>query len=194
MQSLKLTAPVKGAKKDHKTELGDDWPERHKRSLADYHGPALEKARELYPLMESGALLLLFGGPGAGKTGMATWWEQQRLSKGRKAGRFLTAQDFFSLVKGSWQTNSEHELITQFRRIPYLVFDEIDERADSKWENRTLFNLINHRYIDQKATVLISNLDFTSLTAAYSQKFLDRIAEAGGMVECHCKNYRTSSK
>lgn len=175
-------------------DLGDTWPERHRGKLADMRGPSLDKARQLLPLALNGGMIVLTGDRGRGKTQIATWLAWQRGQQGKRPGIYAKAFDLFSAVKGTWSrqsAESETKALDRYRAAPFLVLDEAHERGETDWENRTLRNVLDHRYDACLPTVIVGNwLTAEDIGASLGASITDRITETGGVVWCRWDSYR----
>lgn len=171
------------------------FPKRAMDKLNEMFGPSLAKAEELLPLILAGdAILLLHGDRGPGKTQMATWWAFQRGLKGLATGRYVKAFDLLGMIKESWESKraSESMVIRGFKKTPFLVIDEFQERSESDWDNRTLTNILDHRYDSRLVTVLIANLRREDLKERIPASILSRAEEVGGRVFCNWPSYRAA--
>lgn len=169
------------------------YPSRAVDRLDSMHGPSLEKAKSLLPLILSGdCIILLHGDRGPGKTQMATYWAHQRAISGKGYGKYIKTFDFLAKIKASWTDSkqSEPEILRPYQRTKFLVLDEFQERSESEWDNRTLTNILDHRYDDRLATVLICNLNDTELADRVPASILSRAEEVGGRVHCDWPSYR----
>lgn len=179
-------------------ELGESWPERHRAKLAAMQGPGLAKAQSLLPMAldGSGSMLVLTGDRGRGKSQIATWLAWQRGRKGQKPGIYAKAFDLFSDVKATWAkgaAESETKIMDRYKSAPFLALDECHERSESDWENRTLRNVLDHRYDACLPTVILGNwLQLDDISASLGASITDRITETGGVVWCKWESYRAS--
>lgn len=177
-------------------ELGDSWPERHRARLAEMTGPGLERARKILPAVSSDGMIVLAGDRGRGKTQIATWLAWQRGKQGLKPGLYAKTFDLFSDVKASWSkqsSESEDAVMSRYKAAPFLALDEAHERSESDWENRTLRNILDHRYDRQLPTVIIGNWRaIDDISASLGASITDRITETGGVVWCQWSSYRVS--
>ena len=160
-------------------------------AIATMHGPGLKWAQMLLPMAMGDGLIVLAGGPGTGKTVIATWLASEREAKGKNPGRFLTAYEMFSRMKQCWGKNEDSEtVLAAWKRIPFLVIDEAQTRAGTDWENNVLDELINARYSQMLPTVLIANLTLAEAQKSLGPRIMDRANECGGIVDCNWKSYR----
>jgi len=173
------------------------FPARHRRRLKEgLHGPGIAKAAELLPKILAGdCLLLLLGDRGPGKTQMATWWAAERLRAKQLAGWYRKTADLISEIKVTWNAGgksigTEDDVLKKYRTAEFLVLDEFHERGSSDWEARTLTNIIDHRYDNMLATVIIANMSEREVRAQISQSIVSRAEETGGMVICDWASYR----
>jgi DNA replication protein DnaC len=173
------------------------FPARHRRRLQEgLHGPGMEKAAELLPKILAGdCLLLLLGDRGPGKTQMATWWAAERMRAGKLPGWYRKTADLISEIKVTWNAGgrsvgTEDDVLKKYRTAGFLVLDEFHERGSSDWEARTLTNIIDHRYDNMLATVIIANMSEKEVRAQISQSIVSRAEETGGMVICDWQSYR----
>lgn len=168
------------------------FPLRHVTQLSEnLFGPGLEIMQEHAPRIVSGdALLILVGDRGPGKTQIATCWAHERQKAGKAPGRYAKCADLIGDIKASWKSGGEQEILQKYRRTKYLVIDEFHEKGASDWEARTLINLIDHRYDDMTATVLIANCDPDKVGEIINPSIIDRANQAGGVIPCKWASYR----
>jgi DNA replication protein DnaC len=161
------------------------------RALDRMHGPGLDCARSLLPAAMSDGLLILIGPTGRGKTVIAAWLAAQRLKARRGAGKFLTAIALLDRIKQCWTRKEDSEpIMSAWRKTPFLVVDEVQNRSEEKWDNHLFDDLINARYSNELPTVLIANLTLTEAQKSLGPRIMDRANEAGGIVDCNWKSYR----
>lgn len=160
-------------------------------ATATMRGPGLQWAQKLLPMAMTDGLIVLAGGPGTGKTVLATWLAVEREAKGKNPGRFLTAYEMFSRMKQCWGKNEDSEaVLANWKRVPFLVIDEAQTRAGTDWENNVLDELINARYSRMLPTVLIANLTLAEAQKSLGPRIMDRANECGGVVDCNWPSYR----
>lgn len=179
-----------------KRELGDSWPNRHREKINAMEGPGIGKARQILPMVMAGSMVVLAGDRGRGKTQIATWLAWQRGQDGKPCGIYAKAFDLFSDVKGTWgkqSTDSESKIMDRYKHAVFLALDECHERGETDWENRTLRNVLDHRYDACLPTVIIGNwLKPDDVVASLGASISDRITETGGIVWCNWQSYRVS--
>lgn len=172
----------------------EEWPPRAIADLAVFANAPLQMARMVQQDLEAkrGTFAIL-GDRGRGKTVMATWLAQQRRLQGRSPGIYIRSHDLFATIRRAWHpqcVEDEWTVLERFRKAPFLVIDEFQERSESEWENRTLVNIIDHRHGNMLPTVLIANLSRDAFGKSVGPSMLDRISQTGGIVECGWKGLR----
>lgn len=178
----------------HTETYQTNWPERHRQKVEEMSGPGLEKAKALIPVIERGAMLVLFGDRGRGKTQIATWIACNRAQKGRNPGCYMKAFDLFVEIKSTWAKGSENcekDISDFYKTAPFLAVDEAHERGETDWENRTLRNILDHRYDACLPTIIIGNWqNAEQIRESMGASISDRITETGGLVWCNWGSYR----
>lgn len=176
-----------------KLEAGN-YPLRAIDGIDAMTGAGLEKAQQLAPYLVKKAadsILLLLGDRGCGKTQIATWLASSRVAGGFGAGIYAKAFDLLAEIKQSWSGRGvESEILRRYRTTSFLVIDEFQERSESDWDNRTLTNIIDHRYDRRLATLLIANLTPDEASKHIPRSILSRCQETGGIIECGWGSYR----
>lgn len=161
------------------------------RALETMHGPGLDCAHSLLPAALSDGLLILIGPTGRGKTVIAAWLAAQRIAAGKGAGKFLTAIALLDRIKQCWTRKEDSEpIMAGWRKTPFLVIDEAQNRSEEKWDNHLFDDLINARYSNEMPTVLIANLTLAEAQKSLGPRIMDRANECGGVVDCNWKSYR----
>lgn len=99
--------------------------------------------------------LVIYGGVGTGKTMVASHLGVKAIRNGLRV-RYLYANEIEKRVKSSWGTQlTEDDIIEQFIDCDLLILDEIGRVT----YNDYLFKVFDGRYMNQKPTILIGNID-----------------------------------
>lgn len=139
----------------------------------------------------SGFIVALIGTRGTGKTQIACEMIRENARRGRTS-RFALAMDIFLAIRASYRKDAatdEAKVVEEFCKPRLLVIDEIQERAESAFEDRILTHLLNHRYNDQKDTLLIGNSKVDAFREAMGPSIVRRLNETGGLITCDWKSY-----
>jgi DNA replication protein DnaC len=68
--------------------------------------------------------------------------------------------------------------------------DEAHERGSTDWENRTLTNIIDHRYDAMRCTLLLSNQSKEQFAESVGPSVTSRILETGEAIICNWPSFR----
>jgi len=139
-----------------------------------------------------GASLILCGKPGTGKTHLAcaighVLTEQQR------SVIFGTVLSVIRYIKDTYRKDaerSESEAVESMIEPDLLIIDEVGAQLGTEHEKLLLFEIINERYQDCKATILISNLTREELGQYLGDRVMDRFRESGAIVAFDWASHR----
>ena len=171
-----------------------DVPDRHRDNTAalDGSGPWAKYWERLIHRLGDGYLAAILGKNGTGKTQIGVEVVGGAIDKGRSA-RYVKAFDFFLRVRecfrGKDQT-SERAIIREYANPDLLVIDEIGKSAETDFEDRALFHLIDKRYDGRKDTILISNRIESEFRALVGSSMISRMEESGGFIVCDWESFR----
>lgn len=167
-------------------------PARHARQT-ELTGASWSACLEaMRPKVGSGFIMALIGTRGTGKTQIACELIRENAKRGRTS-RFALAMDIFLAIRASYRkdsTTDEARVVDEFCKPRLLVIDEIQERAESAFEDRILTHIINHRYNDEKDTLLIGNIKAEEFNKAMGASIVSRLNETGGLITCDWESYR----
>ena len=172
---------------------GDGWLANYSKALA---------------VTDSGGITILYGGYGTGKTRMA--WEVARAHKSKRPNigtggigwstitkkrpmLYTTAMNLFTSIKSCYSSNSqksEKEVIQEYCEAALLVIDEVQVRAETKFEDDKLTAIIDARYAADMPTILISNYTWEKLASTLSPAVIDRIEENGAKLLFNWESFR----
>jgi DNA replication protein DnaC len=167
------------------------YRERFKTAQGD--GPWLQAGQDIYDRLGRGSLIALIGKSGVGKTQIGANLIYSVIKNHRWPCRYVTAMDFFLLIKASYHRDSpdtEEMVLSNFAKPILLIIDEYEKRAETQWEDRLLDHLINKRYGLMKETILISNSNQESLETMLGPANVSRMNESGMLVVCDWKSFR----
>lgn len=179
-----------------------DFPARHVLRVLNEGGSCLWPSpgvvtalREVGSVHQMGALL----GPwGVGKTELVTQlaWEWSRDRRG--SARYCTFAGMTEALKDSFDREKSDDETTKaimgrYKRSGLLVIDEIHIRNNSGWESNLLTSLIDYRYANNKATILIANLNRTQLEYLLGPPAWSRFCETGVLIEVPWPSFRPAT-
>ena len=156
-------------------------------------------------VLQNGHGIYLFGDKGTGKTHLTTCIANFLLSKCIPV-LFTNLFEISKAVKSTFNRSSsqtEQILIEKFSSVDVLFFDDIGSEIFSKntgdtWLQSLLFDLINKRYNNQKATIFTSNYSLNQLIndRKIMEKTVDRINEMtlGAVIKISGESFRKKKK
>jgi DNA replication protein DnaC len=141
--------------------------------------------------LEDGSIIVLLGNRGTGKTQMAVDLLSDICDQLHSV-RYLKMMDLFREIRCCYRKDGPNEVsvVDAFCKVWGLVLDEAHERSDSEWENRTLTNIIDRRYDNNKTTILVSNMAAEPFAKAIGDSAISRIRECGEVVICNWPSFR----
>ncbi|MCB2209473.1 ATP-binding protein [bacterium] len=103
--------------------------------------------------------LLLMGRYGCGKTHLAAAIANYAIDAGVST-LFLTVPDLLDWLRYAYSgvDMSFEDRFEEIREIPLLILDDFGTQNATAWAQEKIFQIINHRYINQLPTVVTSNL------------------------------------
>jgi DNA replication protein DnaC len=102
--------------------------------------------------------IVLIGGTGVGKTGLASGILLKAIQNGYR-GRFVRAQDLFDEMYASLADRSTRQLLNSLIRIDVLLIDEMGYLNLKPEQTNIFFKLMEERY-RHRPTVITTNLDY----------------------------------
>lgn len=95
-------------------------------------------------------------------TGMMRCW---------KSCLFVTAQDFFSRIRSSWDRwdENEEDVFMRYAGVGLLVLDDVGKGVPSEWAAENLFRLVNERWSNGRPMVITSQHRMTELSERYAK-------------------------
>jgi DNA replication protein DnaC len=159
-------------------------PPEHRTAYAD-------KVRQLRQLTTRPIVVTLCGTRGPGKTHMACALIREFCRRGHTA-RYTKAMSIFKAIKREYGKKGGDELAVErnFTAPALLVIDEVQVRAETKWEDDLLCDMVDTRYGANRVTVLIANLTPQELEKSAGTSIANRMREGGRHLVCDWTSLR----
>jgi DNA replication protein DnaC len=150
--------------------------------------------QRLAKLQARSATVALIGTRGPGKTHMACALGNAFIAAGRSV-RFVKALAYVEAIKDTWDAKQSRRRKGQiegaFTRCELLIIDQFHHRFESPTEDLLLTRLIDDRYDEQRATIIISNQTEDAFRKAVGPDTADRIEDDdGGIIVCDWASLR----
>lgn len=137
-----------------------------------------------------------FGSAGTGKTLMACIILQELMLKYSSRGRFIDlSRQFFQRLKSSYSISDESygeagQILDELIRIPFLVIDDFGIQRNTEWETEMLYNLIDSRYVEERPTIITSNINIDKFKDVAHGRISSRIQEMCKTIYFDLPDYR----
>jgi len=138
----------------------DNFEKRGHIGLAKHQADSLENAynQALNFAERRQGWLLMLGRYGCGKTHLAAAIANHAIEAGTST-LFLTVPDLLDWLRYAYSgvDMSFEERFEEIREIPLLILDDFGTQNATAWAQEKIYQIINHRYINQLPTVVTSN-------------------------------------
>lgn len=129
-----------------------------------------EPTTEHLDVLRGGGGLYVCGTQGAGKTWLASRITKGWLAEGRGA-RFVSSVALLAEIGDAYgsRTEGESKVLARYSGYPLLVVDDLGKEVPSQWVMSRLFEILNARYADRKATIVTTQFSLTDLAKRMAQ-------------------------
>ncbi|MDH5719449.1 MAG: ATP-binding protein [Spirochaetia bacterium] len=142
--------------------------------------------------------LYFFGAPGSGKTFISCLILNEIILRYQMNVRYVKiTRDFFNQIRATFSFDSQaygkgEDIFKDLMNKDVLVIDDFGVQADTAWEQRTLYDLIDARYEADKPTILTSNLQPEEIDKMnlFGGRILSRLKEMTDFQPIICTDYR----
>lgn len=142
--------------------------------------------------------LIFYGETGLGKTFLCNCIAKEILDKGFTALYFTSFELFNLLERYKFSYNKDNEeLLGDFRAIfecDLLIIDDLGSEFNTPFTSSELFNCLNTRILDNKSTIISTNLQPSQLKERYSDRIASRIFGNYRMLEFYGDDIRMQKK
>ncbi|MGB3304723.1 MAG: ATP-binding protein [Thermomicrobiales bacterium] len=156
--------------------------------------PGLEEAYEkavAFAQEPAHRWLFLYGPCGTGKTHLAVAIAKYSMEYNGINAYFAVVPDLLDHLRATFDPNAGSgydERFAAIRNAPLLVLDDLGTESATPWAKEKLYQLINHRYVEQMPTVITSNVDQRKVEDRIMSRILDhRLTD---YVEIDAEDYR----
>lgn len=121
--------------------------------------------------------LLIFGNTGVGKTFLTHCIARDIMQAGHSV-LYLTATEFFDalLDKAFHQTEESLDLYEQIQECELLIIDDLGTERNTDFIISQLFVCLNDRILNQKSTIISTNLTLNEIKSNYTERTFSRIS------------------
>lgn len=153
-------------------------------TLKDFEFKASQEAIKDYKYNSN---LILYGTTGSGKTMIASYLALKAIYNG-KTVRYLYASDIEKKAKESWGTKyNEDDMLAPYINCDILILDEIGRVQ----YNDYLFKVLDSRYLDEKITILLGNVNVKEIPKILGEAIASRLRENVQAISLGTEDYRT---
>ncbi len=120
--------------------------------------------------------LVLTGPSGCGKTHLAAAIANRQIELGNEVF-FTVVPDLLDHLRATFGPGSDvtyDELFESVRNVPLLVLDDLGTQSETSWAREKMFQVLNHRFNAQLATVITTNHTLAELDERLRTRLNDR--------------------
>lgn len=142
--------------------------------------------------------LFFYGVPGSGKSFLASLILNEIIWRHLIPVKYIKiTRDFFNPIRATFNAESGQygrgeDVFRALAETEVLVIDDFGVQADSPWEQRMLYDLIDLRYEEMKPTIITTNLKLDEITDLFRGRIFSRLKEMTNILEFTVGDYRNN--
>lgn len=144
-----------------------------------------------WPQTEKGRSMILCGGTGSGKTHAACAMVRAVL-EAKQSAAYVLFKDACRRVRDAWKARGDTSELTVVSSLCSPAFLAIDDVSiDTYFERALLEHIINDRYANRRATMLVTSHTQQQFLKLLGTRIIDRLREDRGIVIAFsCESFR----
>ena len=127
--------------------------------------------------------ILIYGGPGLGKTFLSNCIAKNLLDKGHTV-LYLSSNELFNEVLSNYIMSRNEKLKETLEAVydyvyssDLLIIDDLGTEVVNSFVRSQFFEIINKRILTNKSTLISSNLGLAELQESYTQRVISRLVD-----------------
>ena len=139
--------------------------------------------------------LFFYGDPGVGKTFLSNCIAKELINQSNSVVYLSSHQLFDTLTKGKFDRDEQSEKISKHLfNCDLLIIDDLGTELVNSLTVSQLFLCLNERLLNQKPTIISTNLSLDALVEIYSERIFSRITSSYTMLKLTGDDIRIKKK